>query len=721
MIAIEVNGGFLDLGDASIRYELVNPMFSNDVYQGDFSFPGTAPATPHNLALFGFANSLDIANRVIDYTAQLYVFGLPKFKVKLRITKGRRNSFDFTMKGGIKALENSDKKLSEIDLGGDFDLGNNQATILAKAKEATESGDWSAFGFCFPAFYAPNFYNELNPDFNGVVNRVNSLTGDILGNPTSGTLENKYTLVPLLFQHYILSRIFAAEGLTPGGSYWEHPELKTLLLFNNRAIDIRPTTYETRVKVETTHNLTATGQKIDFNLGQVDTWDNGQNWDEGTNEYIIQRAGKHLINVYLRVETNNSGVIKPFNLEAGRLKLMIDGVSYDSKKFPVEESYVDEEWYLKREYVAAPADIGKSIWVEFVKSSEAFQGNTFVEIQQGTTMTVTFDNTTLPAIPNSTVKFANHVPDMTVGEFLAKLRGNGLVYEFDFDRSRVQLNIMDRLLEKNDAIDLSGKAEAPYELSMEESGDGVTLSYDFPAEENADLVVPPEHLIFETEEVESVYFPAPIEGKYVIQKQTGEVYMAEKDPASGLNGWVFKGYAHSPYVIGNGKTEVKNGLPPMLMVIAENELGTGIQNKAIMPRFDGIGSSDLYGLGINSFEPRQVFYRGYNENGYREVPYTCKYVVASTGNMGLNLNSMGTLKFRLNSAEGLMRATGERFYTALTLAEYVEKNFYLEARDFETLKNTSKIYCDYNRYLLKTMSTLLKRGGCRAKAVMLRI
>jgi hypothetical protein len=723
LIAIEINNEFLDLGDTSVRYELVNPIFSTEIYQGDYSFPFTIPATRKNLKTLVFVNSLDVSDRKLEHTVSLHLYGIPRYTVKLRVIKVRKYSIDIRLSGGLKALKNIDKKLSEIDLGPDYDLGNNQPDILAKAKLAAECGDWSVYGFSFVPFSQPNFYNGNNPDFAGVVNRVNSVTGDLLANPTTGAVLNKYTLVPFIFQKYLLNKIWQAEGLTPSGTYWDDKEYSALLLYNNFAIEIRPRNFSTKVKTVGNLQLAINNQKLEFFVGPEDTYDNPAAWNTSTFEYTFINTGLHNISIVIEGKQNTSAAVPPLTLFAGFIHVWYDGaIIRVIKPSPQGVFSIDSETLtINLQLNIAGGDIGKTLYLDFFKDPNPEQVNTFFELSDRCIIEVTIDANSLPATPSSFIQFKNHVADMTVGEFLTELRKDGIMYEIDMDKAEVKMNIIDRDLEKDDAIDMTGKASVDYEMIIEDSGKGVSLGYVFPDAENAEIEIPAGKLIGEFMVQQVSEFPAPAtEGTYLIMGLSNQVWKVVKDGAN-LNSWKHMGHNYAPFKIGNGEMKLQSKLPPMGMCINLNEGGTFDQNLALMPWHEGIGSSDLFGVGINPFDFRRVFWRGYNQFGGAENPKTGKYILANTDIRGLNRNIVGKRSFRLDKEYGMIRHNSERFYTAVSTSEIVEKEMYLEAKDFHKIKGTSKIYVDFNRFIIKSLSTYVTTVSAKAKAILLKL
>lgn len=728
---IEVEGEFIDLPESSFRYEVVNALLTTELYQGDWSFPLDVPDTPKNSRIFGYSNKIDTNNITTEFSAWLYLYGIPRFLCMLNVTRGKIRSFSITLHGGIKALPNVDKKLVEINLGEDYLLGNSQASSLATAKLAAECGDWKVYGFTFVPFYAPNFYAGKNSFFLGVCNRVNSTTGDLIGNSLS-TVNNKYNLVAWLFLYYVLDKVFKDAGLEPSGPFWEHAELSKLLLFSNYAIEIRPEAGNTKVLLVNDNNLTVDGDKIDFDLGPKGTYDNAAGWDESINEYIIKAAGWHTFQwqVIYEVVTSGPGGVWPPYMHGGLLEIVLDGVVINTVTSGGTEGDLgwselgdgDQVKILTKKLLFSSGDIGKSIYLRYKHSTILFQTAVYIIVKSNssegsTSFSVKIDAASLPSTPPNFVKYKDHVPDLTVGSLLAELKKMGVDFNFDTP-GKVIINTADNIINYSEAIDISEDAGKDYDTDMEDRGKGTSISYEFPEEEKADLVLDKNLLVGEFFSDEQ---PEPAaEGTYSIVIETNEVYKVVKN-GSNLNEWELAGYNYPPFKIGRGENELKMKLAPMQMTIQLNEGGTSHENEAIMPYYPGTGSSSLFGLGINPFEPRLIFYRGPNQNGSVSIPRGGKYVLATTGIYGINRNIVGQMCFRLDSTQAITRTTSGALLNALNEGRVIEKPISLNAVTLAKIKSTSRLVIDFNLFLIKNISIELRRSIAVAKAYLLKL
>lgn len=716
VIDIEVNGGMLDIENTSIRIEKVNSFFTTEFYQGDYSFPFELVASPNNLKLLGYANSVDLSERAESYSATVYYYGLPELKCKLKVSAATRRSISVVLNGGIKALASADKKLSSI-MPPDFALGNNPTDVKNMATLASKQGNWQTYGFTFVPFYQPNFYDGKNTFFNGVVNRVDSTNGDILLNSIT-TTNNKYTLVPWLYIHFVLKAIFDYESMVPEGSWWNDTELSKLLITNNRCLDIRPTSYNTFLQRTAVQSFTADGQKVDFDLGPFNTFDNTYGWDETTKEFEIKEVGLINFNIVLYAEVKSSASIQPPVLNGGKFDVYYDGAVIKNIRITgagFAEVQKVEKYICGFSINATIVDIGKRIYVEYDHVSG--QSAIYVEVSN-CYFDASYDDTNQPASVTQAIKWADHLPDWTVSELLSKLKTLGANFDLDFTNNTAKIDIASSLLDLNDAVDLSENCEREYVLNTEQIGAGTTLEF---ATGSETTLTEYDSSKFIGEWFDPSDLPSPTkEGNIYLNGLTNELLEVVKG-SGGLNEWQVIGYYAPQLKIGRGENSLSSDLTPAYMCLATNENGSVDENSALMPYFSGKGSSSLFGTGIDAVEPQLVFYRGINEKGPVKVPRGGVYPYAGTGLLSINKNTVGKYCFRLDNPKSIFRVANERLLKADAENPVMEQNMVLTPILFRKIKGYSKVIVRHNVFIIKSLSNEFNRKNARAKAYLLKL
>jgi hypothetical protein len=717
IIDIEVNGELIDLSESSIRLEKVNHLFVTEVYQGDYSFPFECPATEKNLRIFGFANLIDISNRIIDYEAYIRIYGIPQGKSKLKVSRGRKRGLTIVLSSGIKALKNSDKKIAELNLFPDYVLGNTQAAVMSKAKFISQQGNWSTYGFTFVPFKQTDFYNGTNPTFCGVVNRVDSTTGNISAN--SLTSGNAYTIVPWFFLFYILDKIFKAESLTPSGTFWDNDELKKILLYNNYALDGNPVDTNTKVISTANQSFNAAFQVVQFLKGPTGSFDNIGGWNNSTFNYVIIKAGVFYIDIELQTEiVNLVSYMGPYF--SPTFWLVYNGVDVASFSFYGPPGTIQTK-NLSFTLNATVGDIGKQLHLRFhLPVGATPYPSTVIKVLPNSFFAVTEDTLAPINLFDTRVVFKNHAPDITVSELLAEVKKLGVSIDIDFQNGKIAMEMVDQIVNSEQIKDWSKYASNDYSLSFENKGKGVTIGYEFKDEEKSEIVIDPAKFKGEYFTFEDLPNPSK-QGNYAIVTLTNKVYQVVKVGSSSYNTWQEIGNNYAPYVYGAGESVLKCRLAPMLMCVSTNESGSTDENTALMPEYIGIGSSALFGLGVNPYSLKIVFYRGINQMGPSVVQKGGIYSLASSTIHGINKNVVGEYGFRLDNTTGIIRKLCERFYIAMTNAEEVERDLSLDAKEIISVKSTSKINIDFNVFLIKNLTTSITKNVARVKGVFLKL
>ena len=103
--------------NASISMEDNNPVFAKDFLEGTFSMPITLPLSSHNQQLFRFAENLHVASRAkAKYKARLFLQGIPLFdgEVILRGVSTNGYRVNFQSKGSLLTAAFGDVKLKDL-------------------------------------------------------------------------------------------------------------------------------------------------------------------------------------------------------------------------------------------------------------------------------------------------------------------------------------------------------------------------------------------------------------------------------------------------------------------------------------------------------------------------------------------------------------------------------------------------------------------------------
>lgn len=228
MIGVEVNGYFLDMApNATLSYTLNNSVFSSsDTSQlpGSYTFPFQVPATPLNQRVLGHPGIINRATGITDKPAAIWFQGQRLFGGTLGYeTANDRVISLYVVANQVKDLKTI--KLTELDLGGNRDIGGSAAMLLHAKNTADNPLDWPYVFFpvmnrkfitAFPKTYYQNQYDGQEQEF--LVSQSNP------------------ALMPFIRVEYLLERIMLVTGYNFRNEFQVEDELRNLVLYNNYSI-----------------------------------------------------------------------------------------------------------------------------------------------------------------------------------------------------------------------------------------------------------------------------------------------------------------------------------------------------------------------------------------------------------------------------------------------------------------------------------------------------
>jgi hypothetical protein len=626
MIGIEVNGEFIELEDnASIRYEKQYQTLQDSIYQGDFSFPFNGPNSETNQRILGYLNNLEVQNKKTQFDCVIYLFGVPFKEGKLIVQKVRKNTVTFNLVAGISSLSISEKSLKDLDYGTPYFLGKYSNEIAQKATQISQEFDWEEHGFTFIPHSNKDFYGSSNTSFLGVLNMVNPLTGEIYYN----TLQtgNKYALVPFLYLHFVLRAIFKAENLTPTGSFWNHPEMKKLLLFNNKALDSLNEIGETKLILNSDLNLyfndlDAPGDipKVPFVKGEPGTYDEPNAYSNALFEYEIKQAGLFTIEFDL-----TGGFWKTYMGISGR----IDGNRFFMN---MNTSVVPFPTKFKRYWRASLSDIGRKITIHIEWLYPVSLTGVVFKINENSTVKITHSNEDNVNLYSQYLDYKNHVKDIQVKDFLLAIKRLGVDYKFDYANRLVYIDFLTDNVDVSKAknwTDKSIKLEER-ELNLEEYNQGYLISYDFG--NNDKSIATSDKIVEDYQEVNTEFELPTINRAGVIfyVRNLNQYYISKHDPLRNpVYYWEKYLDNYSKYKLLNGGKEIKLGISPLSMCLDRLRVPFGTAS--------GVGN-----FSVTISIPTS----GYVINDIYRITFTDANVITPST---ININAMGSKSLRDNT------------------------------------------------------------------------
>lgn len=716
MLSIRVNDIYLDLDETQIRFEIINSIFEQAALQGDWSFPGKIKWTDKNAKALGFANMLEVPRKKISYRAFVY-FETKSFIVGTFILNGGGNNyFNFNISGGVKGLINAEKKLKDLtyEAPGTSD-GSIVLADLTTAALDFQTADYNNI-IAFPPHSNPNFYGNANPDFQGIVNIVIAEDGTHPQN-TADPGGNKYCLVPFVYLFYVLKTIFKECGLTPSGSFWADVEMSKALLYNNYALD-NPDDLQLLVLLpanqilnfDTTPDVYINAFLDNTIAGTYDPWNYWNNYDHFytlpvNTHYVVQFTCKIWgYDSYANVPS--SGTVKisiaslygsTYTIIASRIVSVAPGVTVDVN-FSVD----------------IPDSTGADtifIWC----SNGDTSGDCKVTMLADAKMIINYH---VFNYMNKTIKIKNHVPDITIEELLNELKkAFQLDLVYDFINNKANMDYIDTVLDGAPELDLTSKLGKEYELLFDDKNKGYVVGYDFGTSDN---LAQNNFKPYDASKLIGIYtsvdnLPAPVLGDLAIVKSTNKIMQAQ--PVGTNLAWVDFSDNYYDIITGNGETEVKSRLAPMMMLEAKNETlitPDPANTRALIPAISETGSSPMFDLGENAASLRIVFMRGLNSPGGM-------YVMASSTNYDQLGASTGNYTMKMNDADGLYLKFHEKIITALTNGDIVQRDLQADINLLGNRKLKRKISADNMHWLLKSISVSIGRTIQTSKSYWLKL
>jgi hypothetical protein len=613
MNAIKVNGIFLDLPpDASIRIESITSMFQTEVFQGSYSFPFELNWTPANMNALGFPTVIEIAERKKKFDADLYWYKTKRAACKLILQKSTRRSITVNLVVGLASLSVFEKKLSELNLGGDRQLGYRQEDIIGFANSLVAL-NYPAAEFNFPSTSWPNFYGNKNEDFAGVVNRYNINTQTYQPNVRSTTSPvNTNTLVPFVFTAYIIRQAFLEEGLQVAGDVFLNPEiLQHQTVHNNSIDDVRGQFY--LLANLTTPHLIETGadQKVYFNnTSTPPANDLNSVFDIGNAHFTITDTGVHDIcaTVFLQIPP-------PVGFIDVQMLLVKNGTFVEELFQFTSVTAGNINFTHTFQFTASGGDIGSTFHIEMA-ITDSIDGVLSVQCTAGSLSVrnaTLFPSDQLHIEPNincfaQSINLKNHVPDVTFGEFFEAFRGTfNVSASLDINSARVILSLIENSISQQPDADYSDKVTRDYGIEFDAETKGYTFGWSFPTEDADENFKTFDWDQLVSSPIDFASLPPAVgnEDKFAIVLNQNRVFQSRFDSALNIQLWAYYTDYYYDLVIGGGEIEARVKASPMLMTNKSNVGGQCLMPHTLVP-----GKSDAFDTGsIDSKEIRFVFWR----------------------------------------------------------------------------------------------------------------
>lgn len=628
MIEITVNNTVLDLyPNTNLRVELQSPLFDEDTITNDKVLWFDIPLTQANQQAFDYANykevkaaKLSLRNYDITYR---YANG-HKYKGKLVIQTidDRRVRAGIFLNGFL--VDFKDTKLADLDLGSQI-LGLDAAG-MANTVANTLNTSWPATNINFPSVKCLEFYGPFqdpggnNEDWNGIINYYDTIAENVPYNviDIEGEAINKYSIVPFLYLCYLLKKIFELGGLFATGSFFDDPDIQQIPVWNNTPLDNRPDKPLVVKATNTAENAMHSDEAKMLLFQDDSTGDNTDQYevyDAGTSYFTITSAGQHFVSINLRLQSVVDSFTMHIAVKSSSTVLWTTAIV----EVPIgafDQTYTfDTDFWLDASYV------GQTLRVEaFLEPGTPWLPGVPTD-GDGPYISVTGD--VLYANPsydqlnkwNPTVEYKNHVPDMTVGEFLLAIKEwFNLAFFFQPDGKKVLIEFKEPYINKPGLINWSRFAINQPEKQIQNALKYI-FGFDFIDDELTEdnFKSKTGYTLIGKYPIAADFPPATALKQMAISAETNKIYISYFVDPFGFN-WTPYTDNYYDYEVGTGdRKDIRPSGSPLL---TNTHIDANFHNN-IMCEISQIANSVTFDQPDNTTGLKLFFYRGkqYNQGG----------------------------------------------------------------------------------------------------------
>lgn len=622
MIGVKVNDKFLVMPpDAKAALEFNNPIFDEDLIQGDLSLPLDVPYSGNGKA-FGFSYETLLKSRIHNYpNASLYYNHTKLYPAQLDVLEISRNKITASLRLNFSSLPCMTRKLRDMDYG-TVHMGNDQDEILETALVNASVSAGTPQNFCFPMIKNTSFYNMKNEGYEGFMNKFTIADGGYSKNE----LTNRNTLVPMLNLAHVLQTGFATSGykLQMDQGYFANPTNKRLTIYHNYSIDQRQVQSPTQgIKVN------CSTEPI-FNQGARETIPH----DNETGPGLYDPDNAHTSPLYVCPSTGTYS-----SVWSGTIYLKYTGgTTYISVYFEKNGVIVAS---MKRPFTATSYPL--------LRLSAQFAASSGDEIK----VTIRHTNATYPAhqlqvtktnnwwidpveaadpvnVYKSDIELRDYVPDITFGNLLnALIKAQNLDVKINHKNKTVIIDYFDNCISNTAyrAPALPKQSVPGHKIMI--GGPGKYKSFNWTWNSDDSLVndnfqpVNPQDLIgtFNSlTHINALYPPLiALEGKFGLLSNLNQLWKCIPDPDSpGDFKWSYYTDAWFDEIVNpGGSVDIRPECSTLMM-----DLDLFNEPPRIYPKIVQIGSSDEFELGRNETTLRLFYFWGISDDAGPEIPFS---------------------------------------------------------------------------------------------------
>lgn len=501
---------------------------------GDFSFPFEIPLEENNAALNYPARLSKKGQKEFEYEVRIESRLIPDKTALLTITPNSK-TVSCNLLFGMGSTNNKFKNtmLSEV-MGDVITIGSNIDDLMTHINNCTDN-DWPAVPYNFPVVRALDFYGDNNgewlkrinyfapnlaatapykgtlPNVSGTFNmsgpNLMPGSGYFVGfGDVSGTFYNNFTtVIPFFYFSEIFKRIFEYFNIPINDTVHYHAALKRLLIWNNRTLDNE---YFPLVIAELNTNIAIpdTLEKA-INLPTIST-DEYDVWDG--NKLRPKHPGLFIFRFDITYLENTPIVYYQLYAKKG-------GTTHTSDNIGAGNSTV--EMYMN----FTQADIDNNRHITFTTATAAVNVELLAETPNAiTSMSMRSHHVDFVNIFKNTINPADHIPDMSVNDFL---KGMGNIFGFNVfdDGEEVKALFKKEIINSSPIADISHTILNDFSLENQSPVGKFTFS-------NAEMLDISPYTLSQTVNAKSDLTPEMVNDKLLYVKNINKYFVTRYTP-----------------------------------------------------------------------------------------------------------------------------------------------------------------------------------------------
>lgn len=713
-IKIKNTNESIDLGRASINFQTNNSLFSSKITQDYISYNFSIPPTPNNLKNLGLPQFIDSPDDFEDFDILIYILGSKEIEGVLTIEEVHDQYIKINISATNFDTRFLDLALSECNLGDDIDIGPDEADVIAHIETVNASG-YPDVSHVFPMIYNPMFYNEQNPNWFKVVNYYYTASDVpvLVANENSSGIKNRNTLVPYFFLIWIFKQLFENNDVRLRGTFVDHLEAQKILIHNNFSLDAIENVYSLINAITTTDwYFLDTDTLICDDDSTPPMEDDDALYDNTTGEITLDTAGQ------LKIRLFNIKIKADYYIDTYyfiKIHLKINGVIVQTIQRAITWVYVTTlNETFTRTISAAEVTAGYKATIEFEFVRLQYAAGAFTPypwkgtVYSGLNMVVEQSLDSELNVYNKTISPGNHLPKQSARDFVnAFVSGFKLMPYYDSVNKIFYLDFFEDVINSKDYVDVT-KHQISSAISSKKNK-GYTVSYnfdddDFFSNQLTDLSNLTDLGTFDL--VDDL--PTPLSLGYVAFVSSVNAYYVTTDDSGTLIWERKKEAATNKVVVGDGSTTHQLDFAPFSMNAVDVDTVSGGIINFLLPQINEVGTSTLYGNGINEPLFKILIWHGL----IAMPPSSLKYPFASSTNYDLNGNNLGDFSLKLNEEEDSMYVVFlKKYFDFLINTRLVKHKYTPDFSSFFSFNFNQKQLIFNQRFLTSSIKVKISQLG----------